>query len=116
MNNYLICFYILQQCLYESLEEDIVVLLNKLSPELWEDEIPGDGALFDEWKSIIDDEKMTEKQIQSSLVEHIENLGLDIAKTIGILKGDSFSYYLLQARESAEEYLSEINDTSKTEE
>lgn len=107
MKNYLICYYILQQVMFETLEEDLSVLLTKISPELWENGKPADKALFDTWSSIIDADKMTPAQMQTELSAKLSEMDMSLEKTISVISSDSFEYYLSQAYERAEEYLAE---------
>ena len=105
MKNYLVCYYILQQCMFETLEDSLCELLNRISPELWEDGKPTDEQLYNEWSSIIDTEKTTVSRMQKSISEKLSDLEGDFEKTLSVLNGKSFEYYYLQAIERAEEYL-----------
>ncbi len=108
MKNYLICYYILQQCLFESLEEDLGELLNIISPELWKNGKPSDEDVFKDWKSVIDTEKMTVEDMKKSLSEKLSGLGMELEKTMKIIDSEDFEYFISQAKERAEEYLSEF--------
>ena len=108
MENYLICYYILQQCLFESLEEDLSELLGRISPELWENGKPSDEAVFKDWNSVTDTRKMTVEEMKKSLSDKLSALGKELEKTIKIIGSDNFEYFLSQAKERASEYLSEI--------
>ena len=108
LKNYLICYYILQQCLFESLEEDLGELLNIISPELWKNGKPSDEDVFKDWKSVIDTEKMTVEDMKKSLSEKLSGLGMELEKTMKIIDSEDFEYFISQAKERAEEYLSEF--------
>ena len=99
MKNYLVCYYILQQCLYESLEDNLAALLGKISPELWENGKVIDPDIFREWNSVLDIDNMTVKQLQEKLAEKLDTLGTGFEKTISIVKESSFEYFLSQAKE-----------------
>ena len=105
MKNYLVCYYILQQCLYESLEDNLAALLGKISPELWENGKVIDPDIFREWNSVLDIDNMTVKQLQEKLAEKLDTLGTGFEKTISIVKESSFEYFLSQAKERMYEYL-----------
>ena len=107
LRNYLICFYVLQQCLYESLEDDLAVLLEKISPELWEDGKPEDKDTFRKWSNVLNTEKMTVCEMQERLAAELESMGDGFEKTVRIIKGKSFEYFISQAEERMYEYISD---------
>lgn len=106
MKNYFICYFILQQCLFETLEDDLSKLLCIISPELWENGKPSDSMVFQEWNCLIDRENMTVSQIQKNLSEKLNSLSGDFHKTITVINGENFEYYLSQAEERAKDFIS----------
>lgn len=107
MKNYLICYYILQQCLFETLEDDIAVLLSKMSPESTDDGTPADMKTFQRWEKVIDADNMTGDEIKNKIAHRLELTAYDVPKTIDFLKNTDIEYYLYQARNRADEFLGE---------
>ncbi len=107
MRNYLVCYYILQQCMFETLEEDLSELLQRISPELWEGGTCTDPVLHSEWEQVLDCTAMTEQEMQTALSRKLTGEGKELQKTIKVIQGENFAYYLAQAKERAEEWLEE---------
>ncbi len=104
MKNYLICFYFLQQCLYHTLEEELVTLLSDMQ---FEDHEP-DKTLYEEWEAVIDCNSMNDDKIAQSIAEKLEKSHPELLRTVRYIrncgKADLFAY---EAREMADEYLNE---------
>ena len=109
MKNYLICYYILQQCLFETLEDDIAQLLSKMSPESTDDGTPADPKTYQRWYKVIDSDNMNDDEIKNKIAHRLELTAFEVPKTIELLQNTDISYYIYQARERAEEFLSENN-------
>ncbi len=109
MKNYLICYFILRQCLFETLEDDLSELLKEISPELWENQNgkPENMIVYEQWKNVIDSGKMSADDVRSSIISALECCGLSLEKTISHLKNADMSYYLSTASEMADELLNE---------
>lgn len=52
MESFLLCFYILDQCYDFNPKDDLGGFLGAISPELWEDGVPIDKAIYNDWKSV----------------------------------------------------------------
>ncbi len=113
MKNYLICYYILQQCMFETLEDDLTILLSKMSPELTDDGRPADEKIYKRWKNTIDADTMSIDEITKAIAHRLELTAYDFKKTIKLLKSGDMEYYLYQAKERAEEFLSEYEITEE---
>lgn len=105
MKNYLICYYILQQCMFETLEDDLTILLSKMSPESTEDGTPADEKTYKRWKNTINVDTMNLDEIRKAISHRLELTAYDCSKTIELLKTGDIDYYLYQAKERAEEFL-----------
>ncbi len=106
MKNYLICYYILQQCLFETLEDDLAVLLTKMSPESTGDGTPADAKTYDRWKNVIDINTMNNREIRQKIAHRLELTAYEVSKTIDLLQNrDDIDHYYEQAKERTEEFL-----------
>lgn len=107
MKNYLICYYILRQCLFETLEDDLAKLLGEISPELWEEGNTEENRIYRKWSGVIDTGTMSGEEIRSSLIEALAGTGKTMTKTIAHLRDADMEYYLSSAEEQAENLMNE---------
>ena len=107
MKNYLICYFVLRQCLFETLEDDLADLLSEISPELWENSSDGNNELCRRWAGVINADIMSGEEIRASLIDALANTGKSLSKTISHLRNADMQYYLSSAEELAENLLSE---------
>lgn len=63
MKSFLISFYILEQCYEQCQEDDLGGFLGAISPEIWEDGLPMDKAIFNDWQKISNPKTINEQNV-----------------------------------------------------
>ena len=105
--NYAVCYYLLLQCLFETMEESLKELLERMSPEYSEDGIPSDEKIYKKWKDVIDYKTMNADEIRKAIKRKLEFTYHKAEKTIEFLEDADLSYYLDEAILRAEALFSE---------
>ena len=95
--NYAVCYYLLLQCLFETLEDSLKELLEKMSPEASDEGIPEDKAIYKKWKDVIDYKTMSADEIRAEIRRKLEYTCPRAEKTIEFLKDADLSYYMDEA-------------------
>lgn len=85
MKSFYVFFYILDQSYDQCQEDHLGGFLGAISPELWEDGLPADIAIYNDWKTMNDFEAINEKNIVKKIYDFLEHYeyeyGFDFSKT-----------------------------------
>ena len=89
MESFLVLFYILDQCYELCQENDLGGFLGVISPELWNDGKPMDMAIYNDWKTQNEGEKMDKTNIVQRIYKFLElyeeQFGYDFTQTKEII-------------------------------
>ena len=109
MNSFLIFFYLLDQCYDLCREDDLGGFLGSISPEILDDGLPADIAVFHDWE-VEKNEPILEKSIVF-LERYEKKYGYSFKETKEILKSNK-SLELLRIAKKKAEY--NLMNTEKT--
>ena len=106
MRSFLFFFYVLDQCYDQCKEDDLGGLLGAISPELREDGLPMDMAIFNAWREKNGNKNINRQNILNLsydfLEEYEKRFGFKFTKTKWILMHSFSNMMLDQAIEKAE--------------
>ncbi len=106
MRAYLLCFAMLQLCLYDTLEDGLHELLCTLSPELHSGEEIRRTELF----KALSGQICADEQLSAVLRKVLEQRQESIPKTFRLLTASGWEERLPQAQDMAEELLSDLRE------
>lgn len=90
VQSFLMFFYILDQCYMQCPENDLGGLLGAISPELWEDGMPMDKAVYKDWQEQNDIALLNSQNIVNAVSAFLEfyeiKFGFDFSKTKIVLQ------------------------------
>lgn len=78
MQSFLAFFYLLDQCYDICKEDDLGMFLGMISPEIWEDGVPPDKAIYDDWKNHIQNITISENNIIKVSLKFLNDYGKEL--------------------------------------